>query len=202
MVTLLTSSTMVNSYSAPGSAAAKGSQGMIQQQDQTHQVRLSKKANNSLLKLYYAIELYFLLIIIDIKLRRHSLKQVVHQLAGTYQNAARRSFAGPDEALFVEITQTLAHHVYNWHFISHRCLHQALVIYWFLARRGVKVDCIIAVRKYPFCAHAWSEWQGKPLTSPPLISSHYYKPILTLPVIIEDDLKVQKPGFALKEQLN
>jgi transglutaminase superfamily protein len=38
-----------------------------------------------------------------------------------------------------------------------RCLETSLVAWLFLARRGFDVELIVAVRRYPFAAHAWVE---------------------------------------------
>lgn len=45
------------------------------------------------------------------------------------------------------------------------CLIRAMVLWFLLARRGVACDIILGVQKTPhaFEAHAWVEWQGRPL---------------------------------------
>jgi hypothetical protein len=45
----------------------------------------------------------------------------------------------------------------------HRCLEQALTVYWFLRHRGVPVAVRIGVQPYGFVAHAWVEHNGRPI---------------------------------------
>ena len=44
-----------------------------------------------------------------------------------------------------------------------RCLEQSLALYWLLRRRGVPVDFAIGAQPYPFAAHAWVTYNGKPV---------------------------------------
>jgi hypothetical protein len=46
------------------------------------------------------------------------------------------------------------------------CLPKAMALFTLLRRRGVAADLCIGVRKYPFGAHAWVEYQGRPLDQP------------------------------------
>ncbi|HEX7004560.1 MAG TPA: lasso peptide biosynthesis B2 protein [Trueperaceae bacterium] len=45
-----------------------------------------------------------------------------------------------------------------------RCLPQAVAIARLLRRQGYPVTLVIAVRRFPFAAHAWVECQGQVLT--------------------------------------
>jgi hypothetical protein len=44
-----------------------------------------------------------------------------------------------------------------------RCLEQSLALYWLLRRRGVPVEFAIGAQPYPFAAHAWVTYNGKPV---------------------------------------
>ena len=44
-----------------------------------------------------------------------------------------------------------------------RCLEQSLALYWLLRRRGVPVEFVIGAQPYPFAAHAWVTYNGKPV---------------------------------------
>ncbi len=45
-----------------------------------------------------------------------------------------------------------------------KCLEQSLVLYYILRRRGVAVDYCQGVHPFPFQAHAWIEYAGKPVS--------------------------------------
>jgi hypothetical protein len=42
-----------------------------------------------------------------------------------------------------------------------RCLHQCLALSWILRRRGIAVEVVMGVRKFPFAAHVWLECGGE-----------------------------------------
>jgi hypothetical protein len=44
-----------------------------------------------------------------------------------------------------------------------RCFEQSFALFVLLRRRGVPVELQIGVQHSPFTAHAWVEWQGRPL---------------------------------------
>jgi hypothetical protein len=53
-----------------------------------------------------------------------------------------------------------------------KCLEQAMAGFVLLRRRGVAVDIRLGVQPYPFCAHAWLELDGAPVTeSPELVAT-------------------------------
>jgi hypothetical protein len=45
-----------------------------------------------------------------------------------------------------------------------RCLPQAIAIARLLRREGYPVSLVVAVRRFPFAAHAWVEYDGRVLT--------------------------------------
>lgn len=47
-----------------------------------------------------------------------------------------------------------------------RCLAKSLVLTALLARRGIPSTLVIGVRSAPFAAHAWVEYDGRPLLPP------------------------------------
>jgi hypothetical protein len=55
----------------------------------------------------------------------------------------------------------------TWSPLRAKCLEQSLVILWALRRRGVDARLKLGVQQYPFCAHAWVEYQGRPLNDRP-----------------------------------
>lgn len=55
----------------------------------------------------------------------------------------------------------------TWSPLRAMCLEQSLVILWALRRRGVDARLQLGVQQYPFCAHAWVEYEGRPLNDQP-----------------------------------
>jgi hypothetical protein len=47
-----------------------------------------------------------------------------------------------------------------------RCLIRSLVLSGLLSKRGIPSSIVIAVRSEPFKAHAWVEYDGRPLLPP------------------------------------
>lgn len=43
------------------------------------------------------------------------------------------------------------------------CLERSLVLYYLLRRRGIAVTYCQGVQPYPFLAHAWVEYHGRPI---------------------------------------
>ncbi|MDW8215970.1 MAG: lasso peptide biosynthesis B2 protein [Acidobacteriota bacterium] len=55
------------------------------------------------------------------------------------------------------------------------CLIRALALWFWLTRRGVACEIVLGVQKTPGAleAHAWVEWQGKPLLEAADVRQHY-----------------------------
>ena len=53
------------------------------------------------------------------------------------------------------------------------CLPKALTTFYLLQRRGVEVSFCLGVRKYPFGAHSWVEWQGRVIDDHPAEVKRY-----------------------------
>ena len=55
------------------------------------------------------------------------------------------------------------------------CLKESLLLWWLLARRGIKSKIHIGVQKesIELIAHAWVEYRGTPLNNPEQIQHHY-----------------------------
>ncbi len=48
-----------------------------------------------------------------------------------------------------------------------QCLERSLVLYWCLRRRGIAAHYRMGVQSYPFLAHAWIEYRGRPINDVP-----------------------------------
>ncbi len=53
------------------------------------------------------------------------------------------------------------------------CLEQAITGYGLLRRRGAAVQIRLGVQPYPFNAHAWLEFNGKPVTESPEVVANF-----------------------------
>jgi hypothetical protein len=111
-----------------------------------------------------AREVIALYVATRILLRRRRLPHVVAELRG---EPARRPDAGADEAT-VAIGLRLGRIVNRTLGVlpfDSRCLVRSLVLIALLARRNVYASLVIGVRSEPgFDAHAWVEYEGRPLT--------------------------------------
>lgn len=58
-----------------------------------------------------------------------------------------------------------------------RCLPQALAVARLLRREGFPVTFVVAVRRFPFAAHAWVEWDEQVLTDRQAVRAEFI-PIL------------------------
>lgn len=47
------------------------------------------------------------------------------------------------------------------------CLERSMLLYWYLRRAGVAVRFRVGAQLYPFLAHAWVEYQGRPINDVP-----------------------------------
>lgn len=115
-------------------------------------------------RLLPAVELATLLVLVKRRLARLGFQRTVVSCTAV---GRRRGFDADEERRVVELAANLMPSVLRWHPVPSRCLEQALVVCWFLGRRGIKAEFVIAVRKYPFEAHAWARWAEVALTSPP-----------------------------------
>jgi hypothetical protein len=66
---------------------------------------------------------------------------------------------GPFDSRAREHADALAR-VARWLPVPPRCLPQCLALCWMLRRRGMAVELVIGVCKFPFTAHAWVESGG------------------------------------------
>lgn len=54
-----------------------------------------------------------------------------------------------------------------------KCLEQAVASFLLLRRRGASVQIRLGVQPYPFCAHAWLEMNGQPITESAEVISRF-----------------------------
>lgn len=64
-----------------------------------------------------------------------------------------------------------------------RCLPQAIAIARLLRRRGYPVSLVIAVRRFPFAAHAWVECDGQVLSDRQAVRREFTALVESLPIV-------------------
>lgn len=126
-------------------------------------------------RLFYTAELAVLMVLIKTRLTHRGFQRT----AATCMKTRRRSVPMDETEVqeFLDTVVTLAQRVFRWHPAPNKCLEQALLLRSFLARRGIRSELIIAVRKNPFEAHAWTCWNDRALTDPPDRNPEHFRVI-------------------------
>lgn len=118
-------------------------------------------------------EMAVLVCLLKLRLWRQGFDRTVTACTAVRHSKARRG----NVAAQVDRAAELAAAVVRWHPVPLKCLEHSLLVAWFLARRGIAAEVVIGVRKYPFYAHAWTEWQGRMLTPPASEHHEHFKVI-------------------------
>ncbi|MFV0309336.1 MAG: lasso peptide biosynthesis B2 protein [Desertimonas sp.] len=129
------------------------------------------------------IELFALLPLLKWHLSRHGVEGTA--IRATAVRSRPRLLGGPRRSLDegdIADAVALARLMLRWTPVPFKCLEESLVVSWFLARRGVPAEVVIAVRKYPFEAHAWARCDGAPLTALPERNPDDFKVISRYPL--------------------
>lgn len=120
----------------------------------------------------FLLQAWFWLLFFDLGLRTRSF-------ASLQAYAARLSSRLPlppeeTESLIRALKEAVDHARYN-HLYPMTCLRRALTLQKMLAERGIAAELKIGVRKEAgqLSAHAWLEYQGKPLGEPERIAERY-----------------------------
>ena len=125
----------------------------------------SLRVSTALADIGRVVELSLLLVRIKLSLRRHGLHRTATRCTAVRE---RRWWPGvSDERHLALHGATLTRAVARWLPLPGKCLEHSLLVSWFLARRGLTPEVVIAGRKYPFAAHAWTRWDGHDLSDPP-----------------------------------
>jgi len=113
---------------------------------------------------HHFLEMYLLLAIVSIELSKKGMRRVLQRC--TSPGPLEAMCSESEEARLVELARMLSNQASRAHFLENACMERALATCWFLRRRGVKADFVLAVRKRPFSGHAWAEWRGRRLDDP------------------------------------
>lgn len=116
---------------------------------------------------HYTLELFWLMTLITLGLRQRGMKPIIARCTAVQSHNHRPSLSRHEETELVATVNRLARCVCRLYLVPTSCLHHALLPCWFLARRGIKVEIVIAVCKSPFTAHAWAKWGEVTLSDPP-----------------------------------
>lgn len=118
------------------------------------------------------LQAWFWLLFFDISLRMRPFHELQIFAARTKPKSA--SLPERTEALIPMLIAAVDHARYN-HLYAMTCLRRALALQKMLALRGAEVDLKIGVRKDDgiLSAHAWLEYQGRPLGEPERITERF-----------------------------
>ena len=120
----------------------------------------------------FFIQAWFWLLIFDLGLRTRPFSD----MQGFAARVAKRPIPSPEqtEDLIRALKAAVDHARYN-HLYPMTCLRRALTLQKLLSERGIAAELKIGVRKEAgqLSAHAWLEYQGKPLGEPERIKEQY-----------------------------
>lgn len=114
-----------------------------------------------------------LLLLVDLGLRLVPFRRVQQLLRLEQQ---RETLCQTGEAWDkIQRTQWLVRVAAEHHLYPMRCLRQALVLRWFLARQGISTDLRFGVQRNAglLRAHAWLEYGGQPISQRPDLAEQF-----------------------------
>lgn len=126
--------------------------------------RTRQRPTHRIRGLRYLLELWVLLAIVRFRLTRRGFEPTIRWATDV---RGERDPGAPGALDIAELAKTQAQRVFRWHPVANKCLEQSLLLCRFVARRGLKAEIIMAVRKYPFESHAWTVLGDVELTDPP-----------------------------------
>jgi Transglutaminase-like superfamily len=105
-----------------------------------------------------------LMLVIDLRLKYLPFRDVYGWLTNKVRrlSSSRAADATVDAAAVIAATCRAIETASAYYYRTKRdCLPKAMLAYYLLNREGVKGQLCIAVRKFPFKAHAWVEYDGQ-----------------------------------------
>lgn len=96
----------------------------------------------------------------DLSLKMLGLRRSARLARRLAQRAPNRAGAGRAEVMEIARRVATAAAFYPG---RAQCLEQSLALYVLLRRRGIGADLRIGVQPFPFTAHAWVEYEGRPV---------------------------------------
>jgi hypothetical protein len=108
-----------------------------------------------------AIKAYLLFILIDVGFSVYGFGKVYRFFIKTREKDTQRAPQPEDNAVISDICKAVKTATAFYYRPRKDCLPKALTIYYLLRRQGVPVNFCLGVKKYPFSAHSWVEYQGE-----------------------------------------
>jgi hypothetical protein len=113
------------------------------------------------------IHAYFLLFIIDWRLKSHSFETVLQWLNDKTNNSKPSRDVEADRSAIQQVRDAMRRATTFYYRTRRDCLPNALLAYYLMKKRGVAVNFCIGVTKFPFKGHAWVEYEGKVVYTTP-----------------------------------
>ena len=110
---------------------------------------------------------YFLLFIIDWRLKSHSFETVLQWLNDRSGGAKPSRDVGAARIAIQQVRDAIGRATKFYYRTRRDCLPNAMLAYYLMKKRGVAVKFCIGVTKFPFKGHAWVEYEGKVVYTTP-----------------------------------
>ena len=108
-----------------------------------------------------AIKAYLLFILIDVGFSVYGFGKVYRFFIKTGEKGIRNAPQPEDNEIISAICKAVRIATAFYYRPRKDCLPKALTIYYLLRKQGVPVKFCLGVKKYPFSAHSWVEYQGE-----------------------------------------
>ena len=108
-----------------------------------------------------AIKAYLLFILIDVGFSVYGFGKVYSFFIKTGKKCIQKAPQPEDNEIIIAICRAVRTATTFYYRPRKDCLPKALTIYYLLRRQGVPVNFCLGVKKYPFSAHSWVEYQGE-----------------------------------------
>ena len=108
-----------------------------------------------------AIKAYLLFILIDVGFSVYGFGKVFSFFTKTGKKGAQKAPQPEDNEIIIAICKAVKTATAFYYRPRKDCLPKALTMYYLLRRQGVPVKFCLGVKKYPFSAHSWVEYQGE-----------------------------------------
>jgi transglutaminase superfamily protein len=104
-----------------------------------------------------------LFLLIDLGLRFSTFDRVYKTVVRRSQKLPARPHSPDDKPVVESSVGAVKAATKLYYRRRHDCLPKSLALFYLLRRRGISASLCLGVRKYPFGAHAWVEYQGRAL---------------------------------------
>lgn len=116
---------------------------------------------------WLVIHAYYLLFIIDWRLKSHSFEAVLQWLNDKSRGARPLRDLDADRIAIQQVRDAIGRATKFYYRTRRDCLPNAMLAYYLMKKRGIAVKFCIGVTKFPFKGHAWVEYEGKVVYTTP-----------------------------------